>query len=95
MSVDIQTVKRVAHLARVRVTDDEAKSFQSEINAILGFVDQLNEVDVSGVETMTSVLPMAMRKRADAITDGAKAEAVVANAPATEDNFFLVPKVVE
>jgi len=66
-----------------------------ELNAILGFVEQLNEVDVSGVEPMTSVTPMEMKKRQDAVTDGNKAADIVANAPATEENFFLVPKVVE
>ena len=95
MSVDIATVKRVAHLARIRVTDAEAESFQGELNGILGFVEQLNEVDVTGVEPMTSVLPMQMKKRADQVTDGGIAPDIVANAPATEDNFFVVPKVVE
>jgi aspartyl-tRNA(Asn)/glutamyl-tRNA(Gln) amidotransferase subunit C len=66
-----------------------------KLNSILGFVEQLNEVDVSGVEPMTSVIPMDMKKRADAVTDGNKADDIVANAPATEENFFLVPKVVE
>ena len=95
MSVDIDTVKRVAHLARIAVTDEEAVKMKGELNAILGFVEQLNEVDVTGVEPMTSVTPMAMKKREDRVTDGNRAAAVVANAPATEENFFLVPKVVE
>ena len=95
MSVDIQTVKRVAHLARIAVSDEDAERMTGELNAILGFVEQLNEVDVSGVEPMTSVIPMEMKKRQDVVTDGGKAEAVVANAPATDENFFLVPKVVE
>jgi len=95
MSVDRATVKRVAHLARIRVTDDDAEAFRGELNAILGFVEQLNEVDVAGVEPMTSVLPMEMKQRQDRVTDGGKAADIVANAPATEDNFFLVPKVVE
>ena len=95
MSVDSKTVKRVAHLARIKVTDEEAEALQGELNTILGFVEQLNEVDVSGVEPMTSVMPMAMKKRADAVTDGGKADDIVANAPASEDHYFQVPKVVE
>ena len=95
MSVDRATVKRVAHLARIRVTDEDAEAFRGELNAILGFVEQLNEVDVSGIEPMTSVLPMRMKQRQDRVTDGGKAADIVANAPATDDNFFLVPKVVE
>lgn len=95
MSVDIDTVKRVARLARIAVTEDEAARMTGELNTILGFVEQLGEVDVDGVEPMTSVIPMEMRKRQDAVTDGGKAADIVANAPATEENFFLVPKVVE
>ena len=95
MSVDIETVKRVARLARIRVTDDEAAHLEGELNTILGFVEQLNEVDVEGVEPMTSVTHMAMKKRSDAVTAGGIADAVTANAPASEDHFFLVPKVVE
>jgi aspartyl-tRNA(Asn)/glutamyl-tRNA(Gln) amidotransferase subunit C len=95
MSVDIQTVKRVAHLARIAVDEQDAERMTGELNAILGFVEQLGEVDVSGVEPMTSVIPMEMKKRADAVTDGDKAADIVANAPATDENFFLVPKVVE
>lgn len=95
MSVDIQTVKRVAHLARIAVGEEDAERMTGELNVILGFVEQLNEVDVSGVEPMTSVIPMEMKKRQDVVADGGKAEAVVANAPATDENFFLVPKVVE
>ncbi|RUU01278.1 Asp-tRNA(Asn)/Glu-tRNA(Gln) amidotransferase subunit GatC [Mesorhizobium sp. USDA-HM6] len=95
MSVDLQTVKRVAHLARIAASEEDAERMTGELNAILGFVEQLNEVDVSGVEPMTSVTPMEMKKREDVVTDGSKAAAIVANAPATEENFFLVPKVVE
>jgi aspartyl-tRNA(Asn)/glutamyl-tRNA(Gln) amidotransferase subunit C len=95
MSVDLATVKRVARLARIAVADDDAERMTGELNAILGFVEQLDEVDVSGVEPMTSVIPMEMRKREDKVADGFKAADIVANAPATEDNFFLVPKVVE
>ena len=95
MSVDAATVKRVAHLARIKVTDEEAEALRGELNGILGWVEQLNEVDVSGVEPMTSVLPMDMRKRADVVTDGGKVEDILANAPAREDGYFTVPKVVE
>lgn len=95
MSVDLATVKRVAHLARIAVTEEEAARMTGELNTILGFVEQLNEVDVAGIEPMTSVIPMAMRKREDGVTDGDKADDITANAPAAEDHFFLVPKVVE
>jgi aspartyl-tRNA(Asn)/glutamyl-tRNA(Gln) amidotransferase subunit C len=95
MSVDLATVKRVAKLSRIAVSEEEAVRMVGELNGILGFVEQLNEVDVSGAEPMTSVVPVAMKKRTDAITDGAKAADIVANAPATDENFFLVPKVVE
>jgi aspartyl-tRNA(Asn)/glutamyl-tRNA(Gln) amidotransferase subunit C len=95
MSVDLATVKRVAHLARIAVTGEEAARMTGELNTILGFVEQLNEVNVEGIGPMTSVVPIAMRKRADAVTDGNTAADIVANAPAAEDNFFLVPKVVE
>jgi aspartyl-tRNA(Asn)/glutamyl-tRNA(Gln) amidotransferase subunit C len=95
MSVDLATVKRVAHLARISVSDAEAEGLRGELNAILGWVEQLNEVDVSGVEPMTSVLPMAMKKRADVVTDGGKADDILANAPARDGDYFLVPKVVE
>ena len=95
MSVDIATVRRIAHLARIAVADDEVEHLKGELNAILAFVEQLQEVDVTGVEPMTSVTPMAMKMREDVVTDGEIAKDIVANAPATEDNFFLVPKVVE
>lgn len=95
MSVDPATVRRVARLARIAVSDTDVVTMQGELNAILGFVEQLREVDVTGVEPMTSVIPMEMRKRQDIVTDGGKADDIVANAPETEDHFFLVPKVVE
>jgi len=95
MSVDLATVKRVAHLARIAVGDADAEKMRGQLNAILAFVEQLNEVDVTGVEPMTSVVEMEMKKRQDIITDGHKAADIVANAPLTEDNYFLVPKVVE
>ena len=95
MSVDAATVKRVAHLSRIAVDDADVPKLQGELNAILGFVEQLNEVDVSGVEPMTSVIPMAMKMRNDEVNDGNMADRIVANAPLTEQNFFEVPKVVE
>ncbi|MCV9997384.1 Asp-tRNA(Asn)/Glu-tRNA(Gln) amidotransferase subunit GatC [Pararhizobium sp. YC-54] len=95
MSVDLATVKRVAHLARIAVTEEDAQRMTGELNGILGFVEQLSEVNVDGVEPMTSVTPMAMKKRVDVVTDGNKADDIVANAPNEDRNFFLVPKVVE
>ncbi|MBN8977631.1 MAG: Asp-tRNA(Asn)/Glu-tRNA(Gln) amidotransferase subunit GatC [Rhizobiales bacterium] len=95
MSVDAATVRRIAHLARIAVTHAEVPHLQGELNAILAFVEQLSEVNVDGVEPMTSVTPMDMKKRADVVNDGEIADAVVANAPAREDHFFVVPKVVE
>jgi aspartyl-tRNA(Asn)/glutamyl-tRNA(Gln) amidotransferase subunit C len=95
MSVDDKTVRRIAHLARVAIADDEVEHLRGEINAILAFVEQLSEVDVAGVEPMTSVTKMMMKKRPDVVTDGGDADAVLRNAPATERNYFLVPKVVE
>lgn len=95
MSVDQQTVRRIARLARIAVTEEDVPHLQGELNAILSFVEQLSEVDVEGVEPMTSVTPMAMKKRVDGVTDGGYPDQIVRNAPATEDHFFLVPKVVE
>jgi aspartyl-tRNA(Asn)/glutamyl-tRNA(Gln) amidotransferase subunit C len=95
MFVDADTVRRIAHLARIAVADEEVAPLQGEINAILAFVEQLSEVNVEGIEPMTSVTPMRMKMRDDAVTDGNIADDIVRNAPATEDHFFLVPKVVE
>jgi aspartyl-tRNA(Asn)/glutamyl-tRNA(Gln) amidotransferase subunit C len=95
MSVDVATVRRIAHLARIAVADEEVEHLQGELNAILAFVEQLSEVDVEGVEPMTSITPMAMKKRADVVTDGGIPDDIVRNAPAAEDHFFVVPKVVE
>ncbi|MGP8123948.1 MAG: Asp-tRNA(Asn)/Glu-tRNA(Gln) amidotransferase subunit GatC [Xanthobacteraceae bacterium] len=95
MSVDAATVRRIAHLSRIAVKDEEVAHLQGELNAILAFVEQLNEVNVDGVEPMTSVTPMAMKKRHDVVNDGETADVIVANAPATEGHYFLVPKVVE
>ena len=95
MSVDAETVRRIAHLARIAVADAEVEHLRGELNAILAFVEQLSEVDVAGVEPMTSVTPMAMKQRADVVTDGGIADDIVKNAPVREDHFFVVPKVVE
>jgi aspartyl-tRNA(Asn)/glutamyl-tRNA(Gln) amidotransferase subunit C len=95
MSVDAATVRRIAHLARIAVTEAEFPHLQGELNAMLAFVEQLSEVDVEGVEPMTSVMPMEMKKRQDVVNDGDIADDVFANAPAAENHFFLVPKVVE
>jgi aspartyl-tRNA(Asn)/glutamyl-tRNA(Gln) amidotransferase subunit C len=95
MSVDAVTVRRIAHLARIAVDEAEIPHLQGELNAILAFVEQLSEVDVDGIEPMTSVTPMEMKKRPDVVNDGGIADEVIANAPASQDHFFLVPKVVE
>lgn len=95
MSVDTDTVKRVARLARIKVSEDDATRMTGELNAILGFVEQLDEVDIEGIEPLTSVVEQTMKKRADGVTDGNKAADIAANAPASEDNFFMVPKVIE
>ena len=95
MSVDATAVRRIAHLARIGVSDEETPHLQNEINAILSFVEALNAVDVEGVEPMTSVIPMSLPMRDDVVTDGGVAEAVLLNAPLAEDGFFLVPKVIE
>lgn len=95
MAVDAETVRRIAHLARIAVANDEVEHLGGELNAMLAFVEQLSEVNVEGVEPMTSVTPMTMKKRADAVTDGGISEDIVRNAPLSEDNYFVVPKVVE
>ena len=95
MSVDAATVKRVAHLARIALPESEVERMQGELNAILGFVEQLSKVDIEGVEPMTSVTPMVMKKREDTVTEGEIPDLIVKNAPAREDHFFVVPKVVE
>jgi aspartyl-tRNA(Asn)/glutamyl-tRNA(Gln) amidotransferase subunit C len=95
MSVDADTVRRIAHLARIAVAEDEVEHLRGELNAILAFVEQLSEVDVEGVEPMTSVTPMEMKKRPDEVTDGGIPDDILKNAPAAQDGFFAVPKVVE
>ena len=95
MSVDSAIVRRIAHLSRIAVGDDEVERLGQELNAILAFVEELNAVDVSGVEPLTSVLPMKMKKREDVVTAGGFADDILANAPEREDHFFVVPKVIE
>ena len=95
MSVDAATVRRIARLSRIALPEADVPVMQGEINAILGFVEQLSEVNVEGVEPMTSVMPMALKMRDDIVTAGGEAARVTVNAPQTEDHYFLVPKVVE
>ena len=95
MSVDVATVRRIAHLARIAVEEKDVEHLRGELNAILQWVEQLGEVNVEGVEPMTSVTPMQLRLRKDEVTDGGDAARVLANAPQSDDGFFVVPKVVE
>ena len=95
MSVDLATVRLIAKLSRIAVPESDVPHIQGELNAMLAFVEELSVVNVEGVEPMTSVTPMKMRLRPDAVTDGNIADKVTKNAPAREDNFFVVPKVVE
>lgn len=95
MQIDKGTVQRIAGLARISVTDEEAKGFEKELSGILDWVKQLDEVDTTGVEPMVRVVAQEMKQRSDVVTDGEIADAIVANAPMTEDHFFVVPKVVE
>ena len=95
MSVDAATVRRIAHLARIAVKETEIPALEGELNAILAFVGQLGELDVEGVEPMTSVIPIDMKKRADVVNDGEIPDDIVRNAPETQGHFFLVPKVIE
>lgn len=95
MSVDEGTVRRIAHLSRLAIEEADIPRLQGELNAILAFVEQLNEVDVAGIEPMTAVTPMQMRMRPDMVTEGGNVAAITANAPVSEDGFFIVPKVIE
>ncbi len=95
MQVDEATVRRIARLARIKITDAEAKGLEKELSGILDWVKQLDEVDTSRVEPMTRVVPIALKQRDDVVNDGEMAAAVTDNAPMHEDNFFVVPKVVE
>ncbi|MBN9259274.1 MAG: Asp-tRNA(Asn)/Glu-tRNA(Gln) amidotransferase subunit GatC [Hyphomicrobium sp.] len=95
MQVDEATVRRIARLARIRITDEEAKALEGELSGILAWVEQLDEVNTDNVPPMTRVADMKLKKRADEVTDGEKADDIIANAPMTEDHYFVVPKVVE
>ena len=95
MSVDTATVKHIAKLARIAVSDEEVDALAPELNNILGWIEQLQEVDVSGVEPMTAVIPNRLRLRTDEVTDGGYRDQVLANAPNAEHGFFAVPKVIE
>jgi aspartyl-tRNA(Asn)/glutamyl-tRNA(Gln) amidotransferase subunit C len=95
MAIDRDTARRVAHLARIEVPESDLDSLAQELTGILVFMDQLNEVDVAGVEPMTSVTPMSLKWREDVVTDGGYPERILANAPDAREGFFAVPKVVE
>jgi len=95
MSVDQATVRHIAHLARIAISDEEASNLEGELNTILDWVEQLSQVDTQGVEPMTSVVHMEMKKREDVVSDGGYADKIVHNAPACEETFFMVPKVIE
>jgi aspartyl-tRNA(Asn)/glutamyl-tRNA(Gln) amidotransferase subunit C len=93
MQVDEATVRRIARLARLRISDAEAKGLEKELSGILDWVKQLDEVDTAAVEPMTRVVAQEMRMRDDVVTDGDIADAVTANAPLTEEHYFVVQKV--
>ncbi len=95
MKVDNKTVRHIANLARLKVTDEEAKNLETELTSILDWIDQLKEVDTDNVEPLKSIVEVTMKKRDDEITDGGYPERIMKNAPLSEDNFFMVPKVVE
>ena len=95
MSIDIETARRVAKLARIKVEEDDLPALAGEFNAILGFIEELNEVDIEGVAPMVSVTPMRLKRREDVVTDGDRPGQVLSNAPDAREGFFAVPKVVE
>lgn len=95
MALDLATVKKIARLARIKIAPAEAEKLKDELNRTLAFAGEMDKADVTGVAPMTSVLPMRLRLREDKVTDGDKAEAVLANAPMRDEGFFLVPKVME
>ena len=95
MHVDEVTVRRIAHLARIKITDEEAAGLESELSAILDWVEQLDEVDTATVEPMTCVVAISLKQREDVVNDGEKADEIVSNAPMSENDLFVVPKVVE
>ena len=95
MAIDKDTARRVAHLARIEVAEDQLDGLAEQLSGILGFMEQLNEVNVDGVEPMTSVTPMRLKRRKDGVTDGDMADKILSNAPDAREGFFAVPKVVE
>ncbi|MEL6427266.1 MAG: Asp-tRNA(Asn)/Glu-tRNA(Gln) amidotransferase subunit GatC [Pseudomonadota bacterium] len=95
MAIDIETARRAAHLARIEIEEERLPALAQELSAVLNFMEQLGEVDVDGVEPMTSVTPMALKQREDVVTDGGIQDKVLANAPEAREGFFAVPKVVE
>ena len=95
MSIDIDTARKVAHLARIAVKEEDLPALAGELSAVLNFMEELNEVDVTGIEPMTSVTPMRLKRRQDVVTDGAMPERILSNAPDAREGFFAVPKVVE
>ena len=95
MAIDAETVRKVAYLARIKTAEDRLEPLAGELNGIMAWIDQLNEVDVAGVEPMTSNVAQPLRLRDDVVTDGARVEAVLSNAPQSADGFYVVPKVVE
>lgn len=95
MSIDIETARKVAHLARIRVAEERLPALAAEFSGILDFIEQLNEVDIEGVEPMVSVTPMRLKRRPDEVTDGEMQDKILANAPDAREGFFAVPKVVE
>ncbi|MFM2354765.1 MAG: hypothetical protein RLZZ528_501 [Pseudomonadota bacterium] len=95
MSIDTETARRVAHLARIAVKDEDLPALARELSGILGFMEQLNEVNVDGIEPMVSVTPMRLKRRADVVTEGGMADSILKNAPDAREGFFAVPKVVE
>ncbi|QPH54852.1 Asp-tRNA(Asn)/Glu-tRNA(Gln) amidotransferase subunit GatC [Pontivivens ytuae] len=95
MAIDTDTARRVAHLARIRVEEENLPELAKELSSVLAFMEQLNEVDTQGVEPMTSVTPMALKRRVDEMTDGDRVDDILANAPDAREGFFAVPKVVE
>jgi aspartyl-tRNA(Asn)/glutamyl-tRNA(Gln) amidotransferase subunit C len=95
MSIDIDTARKVAHLARIAVRENDLPALAGELSAVLAFMEELNEVDVTGVAPMTSVTPMRLKRRQDEVTDGGMADRILSNAPDAREGFFAVPKVVE
>ena len=95
MSIDKDTAARVANLARISIPDEELENVAKELSNIIGFMEQLNEVNVDNVEPMTSVTPTVLKKRTDVVSDGNQQAKVLSNAPDTREGFFAVPKVVD